>query len=86
MAFQLKNNKIKGFSLGNDYSNVATVLQDILYHTFNKSQKMSSYDGRQRTYMPNNFTPGNELIGKCPYANTLFGEQSVFSKKKTLLN
>ena len=81
LAFQLKNNKIKGFPLRNDYSNVVTALQDILYHMFNKSQIMSSYVGRQKTYMSNNFILGNELIEKSSYANTLFGEQSVFSEK-----
>ena len=80
MAFKLKDNKIKGFPLRYDYSNVATGLQDILYHMFNKSQIMYSPDGIQGPELTYDNTTKNDLIDKSSY-NTLIGEQSVYSDK-----
>ena len=81
MVFKLKNNTTRGFPLRYDYSNVATNLQDILYHMFNKSQIMYSPDGKQGpNLIYDNNVNNNDLIEKSSY-NTLIGEQSVFSDK-----
>ena len=81
LAFKLNNNKTKGFSIRNEYSTVATGLQDILYHMFNKSQIMYSSDGRLGPNLTYNYSLVDELIEKSSYGNTLIGEQSVYSEK-----
>ena len=78
LAFKLYNNKTKGFPIRSDYSTVATGLQDILYHTFNKSLIMYSPNGKQG---PDLVYDVDELIEKSSYANTLIGEQSIYSDK-----
>ena len=78
LAFKLYNNKTKCFPIRSDYSTVATGLQDILYHTFNKSLIMYSPDGKQG---PDLVYDVDELIEKSSYANTLLGEQSIYSDK-----
>ena len=78
LAFKLKNNKTKGFPIRYDYSTVATGLQDRLYYTFNKSQIMHSPNGRLGPDLVND---RDELYEKSSYANTLLGEQSIFSNQ-----
>ena len=81
LVFELKNNKKKGFPISNEYSTVATGLQDILYNMYNKSELMYSPDGKQGPTLIYDVTTKDELIEKSSYANTLIGEQSVFSEK-----
>ena len=81
LAFILKNGKAKGFSIRNEYSTVATGLQDILYHMFNKSKIMFSPDGKQGPDLVYDTTTRDDLIEKSSYANTLIGEQSVYSDR-----
>ena len=81
LAFKLNNNKTKGFSIRNEYSTVATGLQDILFHMFNKSQIMYSSNGRLGPNLTYNYSLVDELIEKSSYGNTLIGEQSVYSEK-----
>ena len=81
LAFKLNNNKTKGFPISNEYSTVATGLQDILYHMYNKSQIMYAPDGKQGPDLIYEVTTRDEMIEKSSYANTLIGEQSVFSDK-----
>ena len=81
LAFKLNNNKTKGFPISNEYSTVATGLQDILYHMYNKSQIMYASDGKQGPELIYDVTTRDELIENSSYANTLIGEQSVFSDK-----
>ena len=81
MAFKLNNNTIKGFPIKNEYSNVATGLQDILYHMFNKEQIMYAPNGKQGPDLRYDMTTRDELIEKSSYSNTLIGEQSIYSDK-----
>ena len=81
LAFKLNNNKTKGFPISNEYSNVGTGLQEILYHIYNKSQIMYAPNGKQGPDLIYDVTTKDELIEKSSYANTLIGEQSVFSEK-----
>ena len=82
MAFTLKDNiSKKGFPIRYDYSNVATQLQDILYYMFNKSQIMNAPDGQQGPKLIYDNITKDDLIDKSSYANTLIGEQSVYSDK-----
>ena len=82
MAFTLKD-KItkKGFPIRNDYSTVATGMQDILYYMFNKSQIMNAPDGQQGPNLIYDNITRDDLIDKSSYGNTLIGEQSVYSDK-----
>ena len=81
MAFRLNNNRAKGFAISNDYSTVATGLQDILYHIFNKNQIMHSPDGKLGPDLIYDNITRDDLIDKSSYGNTLIGSQSVYSDK-----
>ena len=78
LAFILRDNIKKGFPIRYDYSTVATGLQDILYHMFNKSQIMYAPSGKQGPDLVYDVTTRDELIDKSSYTNTI-GSQSVFS-------
>ena len=78
LAFILRDNIKKGFPIRYDYSTVATGLQDILYHMFNKSQIMYAPSGKQGPDLVYDITTRDELIDKSSYTNTI-GSQSVFS-------
>ena len=82
MVFTLKDNITKkGFPIRYDYSTVGTGLQDILYYMFNKSQIMNAPDGQQGPNLIYDNIVKDDLIDKSSYANTLIGEQSVYSDK-----
>ena len=81
LAFILNNGKTKGFPIRNEYSTVATGLQEILYLMFNKSKIMFSPDGKQGPDLVYDISTRDELIDKSSYANTLVGEQSVYSDR-----
>ena len=82
MVFELVGGIKKGFPLRNDYSHVATNLQDILYHMFNKNIIMYKPDDKQEPDLiyDNNIIDDINCIDKSSY-NTLIGEQSVFTDK-----
>ena len=81
LAFKLNNGTTKGFPIRNDYSTVATGLDDILYHMFNKSQIMNAPNGVQGPNLIYDISTRDELIEKSSYARTIIGEQSIYSDK-----
>ena len=80
LAFKLKENITKGFPIRNDYSTVATGLQEILYHMFNKSLIMYNPNEKQGPNLMYDIITRNELIDKSSYTNTI-GNQSAYSDK-----
>ena len=80
LAFKLKDNITKGFPIRYDYSTIATGLQDILYHMFNKTQLMYDPNEKQRPLLIYDTTNREELIDKSSYTITI-GNQSVYSDK-----
>ena len=76
IVFKLRNRN-EGFSIRNDYSKVATKLQDILYYSFNISQII----GRQRSTLIKSFINDEELIDRSSYDNTINGDQSIHTYK-----
>ena len=72
-----ERNRNEGFSIRNDYSKVATKLQDILYYSFNISQII----GRQRSTLIKSFINDEELIDRSSYDNTINGDQSIHTYK-----
>ena len=80
LAFKLKENITKGFPIRYDYSTIATGLQDILYHMFNKTQLMYDPNEKQRAHLIYDIANREELIDKSSYTITI-GNQSVYSDK-----
>ena len=81
LAFIMKDNTKRGFPIRYEYSTIATGLQDILYHQYNKSQIMFAQDGKLGPSIIYNDLTMDDLFDKSSYANTLIGEHSVYSNK-----
>ena len=81
LAFEMKDNGIRGFPIKYEFSTVATGLHDILYHHYNKGQIMYSQDGKLGPSVVYNDLTMDDLFDKSSYANTLIGQPSIYSDK-----
>ena len=81
LVFYMNDKSKRGFPIRYDYSTVATKLQDILYHKYNKGQIMYSIEGPHGPEVVYKDLTLDVLFDKSSYTNTLIGTHSVYSDK-----